>query len=338
MLRKRVSKGAVAVLGLCFMTYLSPGTHRKATLDKPLNSEKVRELLREFSPVARQRLESALLNSQFDGVLDSKLVQNVLRAQGGKMTLQGFMTDMLPVARLYSVPATSAFRVGAVCEGASGNVYFGANLEIASEPLGFTIHAEQSAINNALAHGEKAVLSLAVTNAPCGMCRQFLNELTTASNLHVLIDGKPTTTLRALLPDSFGPADLNVKAGLLGQSEVVLTIPSGTADELAQAALQAAQRSYSPYTLSYSGVALRLKNHAIITGSYIENAAYNPSLPPMIAAVDRLRFTGWPFSDISNAVLVEAADAKISQEGISRLVLKGVSPGADLRVVKAQKK
>lgn len=319
------------------MAYLSQGTQKKVVVQKsPLSPETTQQSLSHFSEAARQRLEAALFDARFDGVLESGVVKDVLRLEGGAKTLEQFMISMLPVARLYSVPATSAFTVGAVCEGASGNIYLGANLEIANAPLGFTIHAEQSAIDNALAHGEKAVLRLAVTSAPCGHCRQFLNELTTASTLEVLVDGKPNTTLATLLPDSFGPADLGVKGALFGQSEIHLALMSGTGDALVQAALRAATRSYSPYTLSYSGVALQLKDKTIVEGSYVESAAYNPSLPPIISAINRLRFSGHQPSDISGAVLIELAESKISQQGITRLLLEAVAPGTELRVVKVR--
>jgi len=285
---------------------------------------------------ARQRLETTLFNERFDGVIESAVVEDVIPLRGGAMTLEQFMIDMLPIAQLYSAPTTSGFRVGAVCEGATGNIYFGANLELASAPLGFTIHAEQSAIGNAFAHGEKAVRRLAVTSAPCGHCRQFLNELTTASTLQVMIAGKPRTTLMSLLPDSFGPADLGVKGGLLGQTETPLVAVSGAGDPLVEAALRAASRSYSPYTRSYSGVALRLKNETIISGSYVENAAYNPSLPPLLTAIDRLRFSGGQYSDICRAVLVELDGSKISQQGITHLLLETIAPDTELRVVKAR--
>jgi len=324
-------------LAFCLVSCSSQRTERKAAVQKPiLGPETAGNLLSQFSDAARQRLETTLFNERFDGVIESAVVEDIIRLQGGAMTLEQFMIDMLPIARLYSTPATSGFRVGAVCEGSSGNIYFGANLELAGAPLGFTIHAEQSAINNALAHGEKAVRRLAVTNAPCGHCRQFLNELTTASTLQVMIAGKPKTTLTSLLPESFGPADLGVKGGLLGQAEAPLVAVSGADDPLVEAALRAASRSYSPYTRSYSGVALRFKNEAIIAGSYVESAAYNPSLPPILAAIDRLRFSGGQYSDISRAVLVELDGSKISQQGITRLVLETLAPGTELRVVKAR--
>lgn len=324
-------------LALAFSLACSSGkVERKVSMKPVLSPEAAGGPLAKFSEPARRRLESVLFNERFDGAIDAEVVKDVLRLQGAGMTSEQFMLEMLPIAQLYSQPPTSAYRVGAVCDGASGNIYFGANLELANAPLGFTIHAEQSAIANAVSRGEKAVQRLAVTAAPCGHCRQFLNELTTASTLQVMIAGKPATTLAALLPNSFGPADLGVEGGLGGQMETQIVPVSGAANPIAEAALRAAGRSYSPYTLSHSGVAFRLKDGTIIAGSYIESAAYNPSLPPVIAAIDRLRFSARPYADISEALLVELQGAKISQEGITRLVLHGIAPDVELRIMKAR--
>ncbi len=324
-------------LGFSLASFSPQRMDKKATVKKPiLTPEAVKTHLSKFPEAARQTLEAVLLDERFDGVIESQVVEETIRLAGGTLTREQLMTDMLPIARLYSTVPTSGFRVGAVCEGASGNIYFGANLELPGAPLGVTVHAEQSAIANAFSHGEKGVRLLAVTSAPCGHCRQFLNELATASTLQIMIAGKPKATLKALLPESFGPADLGVEGGLLGQTETPLIPLSDASDPLVAAALRAATRSYSPYTRSYSGVAVRLKNGRIISGAYMENAAYNPSLAPMLAAIDRLRFSGFQYSDISKTVLVQLERSKISQQEITRLILDTIAPGTELRVVKAR--
>jgi cytidine deaminase len=324
------------VLILGFSLACSGRVEKKISLKPVLSPQVLESNLSKYSEAARRPLEAALLDSKFDGAIESSVVAEVVRLQGSSATPEQLMVDLLSIARLYSVPATSQFKVGAVSQGASGNLYFGANLELPGAPLGFTIHAEQSAIADALAHDEKAVERLTVTAAPCGHCRQFLNELPTASTFQVVIADKPSTTLAALLPNSFGPADLGVKGGLGSQPETLLTSVSGNESPVEQAALHAASRSYSPYTGSFSGVALRLSDGAILAGSYMENAAYNPSLPPVIAAIDRLRFKGASYADISEAALAELEGAKISQEGITRLVLQSIAPGVTLRLVKTK--
>lgn len=285
---------------------------------------------------AARRLDALPLTDAFDGVIGQHLVEEAIQGANGQAALDQLMLDLLPVAQRYSVATTSGFKVGAVCEGVSGNLYLGANLELPGLPLGFTVHAEQSAISNAFAHGEKAVRGLGVTNPPCGHCRQFLTELATASTLEIMIAGSLKTSLSDLLPKSFGPGDLDVQGSLLDHPETPLLPLAATADPLVAAALGAATRSYAPYTRSYSGVALRLKNTLTISGAYLENAAYNPSVPPILTAIDRLRFSRAQPADISEAVLVELEHPKISQQAITRLVVDTVAKGAVLRVVIAR--
>ncbi len=69
-------------------------------------------------------------------------------------------------------------------------------MEFASQALSFTINAEQSAANNAWLHGEEGVQIVAVSAAPCGNCRQFLKELTTADR-----------SLRLIYKKSADPSD-----------------------------------------------------------------------------------------------------------------------------------
>jgi cytidine deaminase len=291
--------------------------------------------LARFPRPARERLEAVLVDRGFDGVVEAEVLDDLRRL--GSATAERLLVDLSAVASLFSMSATSGFHVGAVCEGLSGNAYFGANLEVDGAPVGFTVHAEQSAVANALAHREKAILRLAVTAAPCGHCRQFLNELATASELHLIIGENAATTLAALLPEPFGPADLGVEGGLIGSTETPLALHAGADDALADAALRAASLSYAPYTQAHSGVAFRLRSGTIVVGSYIENAAFNPSLPPVLTAIDRLRFVTRTSSDVTEAVLVELDGAKISQEALSRMLLDTIAPGAVLRLVRASR-
>ena len=72
------------------------------------------------------------------------------------------------------------------------------------------------------------------------------------------------------------------------------------------AALAAANASYSPHTSTFAGVALQTGSGLIVTGRYAENAAYNPSLSPLQAALSQLVLHDQPFSSIARIVLVEA--------------------------------
>jgi cytidine deaminase len=114
--------------------------------------------------------------------------------------------------------------VSAAGIGASGNVYLGVNTEQNNLSLQHTTHGEQGVVNAALTSGETQLVSLAVTAAPCGHCRQFLNELTGAKGLNIMVPGAETETLTRELPKDFGPQDLGVDGALLTPKNNGLTL------------------------------------------------------------------------------------------------------------------
>jgi len=237
--------------------------------------------------------------------------------------------DLLPKAAAFARPPISNFKVGAVARGASGRTYPGANVEFAGEALSFTVHAEQSAVMNAWMSGETGIDVVGTSAAPCGYCRQFLNELVTAPELVVVMPNE-TRRLSDLLPSSFGPRDLGISGGLLQRDDHRLVIDD--TDDLAQAALQAANMSYAPYSKSYAGVALRTHDGKIVTGAYAENAAFNPSLSPLPAALSQLNLRGGSWEDIAECALVRV-DAL--HDNATRVVLASVGK-APLRVIAAR--
>jgi cytidine deaminase len=244
------------------------------------------------------------------------------------------MTMLLPFAAEYAKPPISNFRVGVVSRGLSGNLYYGTNVEFAGEALSFTVHAEQSSVTNAWMHGETGIDRVAVNAPPCGYCRQFLNELVTADRL-VMAMPNETRSLADLLPSAFGPRDLGIAGGLMQHEHHALTMDpaADNDDDLARAALVAADMSYAPYSKSYAGVALRTRDGAIVAAAYAENAAFNPSLSPLPAALSQLNLAGHAFGEITDAVLVHV-DAM--HTGATRTVLATL-PNVTLRTVQAQR-
>ncbi len=111
----------------------------------------------------------------------------------------------------------SKFPVGAAILTGDGTVVSGCNVEIAS--YGLTVCAERNAVFSAVAAGHRQVQAVAVSaplapgTTPCGACRQVLNEFKPAdSDLIVILDGESgprLTTLAALLPEAFGPVDID---------------------------------------------------------------------------------------------------------------------------------
>ncbi|KAL0954093.1 hypothetical protein HGRIS_005239 [Hohenbuehelia grisea] len=125
----------------------------------------------------------------------------------------------------------SKFPVGAALLSGDGAIIKGANIENAS--YGGTICAERTAIVKAASEGIRSFAAIAiVTNikspiSPCGMCRQVLREFC-ALDMPILLvpadypqppseskgstteGGVRETTLDELLPDSFGPEQLEL--------------------------------------------------------------------------------------------------------------------------------
>ncbi|HEX3466619.1 MAG TPA: cytidine deaminase [Candidatus Elarobacter sp.] len=230
------------------------------------------------------------------------------------------MLSLLPWAAGYADPPISRFFVGAIALGASGALYAGGNLEFPGMPLSASVHAEQSAVANAWLNDERELRAIAVTATPCGHCRQFLNELSGASRLAVLVRDTPRTTLGELLPSAFGPADLDVPVGLLDGVVTPLAAKIDAGDVLGRAALGAAEASHAPYSHAYAGVALQTADGTIVTGRYAESAAYNPSLPALQCALVELALRRIDRTTITAAVLVEASAASSQRAAVEALL------------------
>jgi len=239
------------------------------------------------------------------------------------------MLERLAEAESYARPAVSGYRVGAVVRGTSGAVYLGANIEFAGENLAQTVHAEQAALSNAFMHDEPSIEAIAVSAAPCGHCRQFLFEFAGGRDIEILVPGQPAITLSVLLPRPFGPRDLNVTGGPLSRTKIAMQ----NIESVAQAARYAAANAYAPYTNSPSGVAIRSRRGNVYRGSYIENAAFNPSLPPLQVALAAMAMAKEDFSDIAEVALAEAANNSISQLNATKSVLAVIAPRAEFRLL-----
>lgn len=295
--------------------------------DSPIDTIELTAALSSFPSVVRARVR-ALHRPPFTGIIAAADVTPIVEELS--TTIDELMPRLVPLAARFAKPPVSNFFVGAVARGVTtGNLYYGANLEFAGESLGHSLHAEQSAVANAWMSGERGIDAIAVSAAPCGHCRQFVNELTTADTLVVTTpDG--TDALHTLLPKSFGPGELDGAARLM--APVHLRLTADARDELARAALAAANMSHAPYSRSYAGAALRTADGAIFAGAYAENVAFNPSLPPLQAALSQLNLAGRSFDEIREAVLVHVGDIHLNS---TRTVLAAVCD-ATLRTVEAR--
>jgi cytidine deaminase len=295
----------------------------------------------------REAVERATLADHF--VISPARVRSLAKQRG--LDPQDLLPEFVREAQKLAIPPTSKFHVGAAALGASGAVYLGVNIELPGLPLNASIHAEQFAVITALRAGETSLEAIATTAAPCGHCRQFMNELRRAESLRVIIPDPFFKTrhlvlpLCDLLPHAFGPLDLTHDDSLpllLEKRHNALTLAGGvSADDAAlERALAEANSAYAPYSSSPAGLVLADANGELHSGRSVESAAYNPTMSPLhvalVAAVGSAGLgdkNGGGWDSIVSATLVEIADAPVQYAGTVALILKTIAPRAALRVV-----
>jgi cytidine deaminase len=250
-----------------------------------------------------------------------------------QLTYAQMMQVLIVVAQGFSRSPISKFKVGAVVEVSDGTCLLGTNLEFQGQPLNQSVHAEQFATVLARHFGFETISKLHISAEPCGHCRQWLNEIKGAEKMKVQIHGpsdRPTeaseaSDLGSYSRNLFGPKNLGVVGDLLTPTSVKLqrvqTVPNAKPpplrDDLVQATLQQAEKSYAPYSKSYAAVGLLLDNDQVVTGPYLENCAFNPSLQPFQAARIAQMGLGLGQNSLREVVLVEACsqgDPQVSHQ------------------------
>lgn len=111
--------------------------------------------------------------------------------------------------------------VGAVLISESEKRYLGCNVESANYK---GLCAEASAIAGLVSSGERQIRTIYVIGpgehlcTPCGDCRQRIREFATPETEIIVLDGDGAPlkhyTMNELLPDSFGPENLNKTSGM----------------------------------------------------------------------------------------------------------------------------
>lgn len=112
----------------------------------------------------------------------------------------------------------SRFPVGACIRTTSGQLFAGCNVENASFSL--TLCAEAAAIGSMVSAGQQHIKEVLVMGGgaelctPCGACRQRLREFAMPDTPVYICDIngiRKTMTMAELLPESFGPQNLEKK-------------------------------------------------------------------------------------------------------------------------------
>jgi len=267
------------------------------------------------------------------------------------------MIALLPIACQYAKMPVSNFCVGAVVKGRAkvelnddnsgyADLYLGANIEFENQALCHSIHAEQAAISIAWQAGENEISSIATSAVPCGHCRQFLYEISAGKALSILTPDSSSSTslsyeskdISLVLPDAFGPADLNCKYLFMQtnpETDSSIFI-EGKPDALEQQGILTANESYAPYTGNIAGCSVILKDGNIFSGRTIENAAFNPSLLAFSAVIIQLVMAhqsgyciGKIFDSVVRVILVERPK-KSSQKDLTKLLLAACRPDLEL--------
>lgn len=285
-----------------------------------------------FSQHSLDLLASTRNAEGFRGQIPAEVASEIQARE--KISVNELLRHLVPLAQEHASVPISQYSVGAVCLADSGAIYLGMNIEVPGKPLNFSVHAEQSAFTSAFMHKETGVTAIALSAPPCGHCRQFMNEFCSMTELEVLIADQPHT-LKDLLICSFGPEHLNNPAGAFGVERKHLRLQEATDDYLVNRAREAAETSYAPYSGSPSGIALRTRDGRLHAGSYIENAAFNPSMSPLHAALVSVVLSGCKLSDLAEVALVELSSPAITQEDIVHIIITAVAQSASFRIARA---
>lgn len=125
-------------------------------------------------------------------------------------------------ARKKAYAPYSGYMVGAAVLTNELRIYTGCNIENAAYTP--TVCAERTAVFKAVSEGWRRFKAIAVVGSPkgditqyafpCGVCRQVMREFADADNFVVIVakseQDYQTLTLRELLPEGFGPENLNI--------------------------------------------------------------------------------------------------------------------------------
>ena len=274
-----------------------------------LTNQKIEAVLAELEESEKVQLISELKDPDFNGQINS-----VSPARAN---------DLLKLATCFSIAPISGFYVGAIAVGRSGKLYLGANMEFQGVPLSASLHAEQSAILNAWMHEERELLALHVSETPCGHCRQFMRELSNPSNLKIHCKGQ-TFQIEDLLPGAFGE-NRKKGHGLLDSMATNLESVKTKPHTRSQHAINAAQRSYTPYSQSPEGFVAQCLDGHFFSGRAAESIAFNPSVSGVVVALNQRNLSSRRSVAITACTQAKLATALNSPLAQAKAIMKHIA-------------
>lgn len=123
------------------------------------------------------------------------------------------LMNIAKLARKNAISSISGYNVGAALMAKSGTIYIGANIEENSIP-NLSNCAERVALQNAMAHGEREFLKIAIvggkkqtevldyTISPCGVCLQYILDF--CSNVDILTYNNEGNIIASKVTDFLG--------------------------------------------------------------------------------------------------------------------------------------
>ena len=274
-----------------------------------LTNQKIEAVLAELEESEKVQLISELKDPDFNGQINSVSPARV--------------NDLLKLATCFSIAPISGFYVGAIAVGRSGKLYLGANMEFQGVPLSASLHAEQSAILNAWMHEERELLALHVSETPCGHCRQFMRELSNPSNLKIYCKGQ-TFQIEDLLPGAFGE-NRKKGHGLLDSMATNLESVKTKPLTRSQHAINAAQRSYTPYSQSPEGFVAQCLDGHFFSGRAAESIAFNPSVSGVVVALNQRNLSSRRSVAITACTQAKLATALNSPLAQAKAIMKHIA-------------
>ncbi|WP_158683737.1 cytidine deaminase [Pseudoalteromonas sp. T1lg22] len=258
------------------------------------------------------------------GIISAQQFENLSQLLGNnhKDTAQWLLTQIQP----WAVAPISQFQVAALVHARNhqGEEFYaaGVNVELPHCGLESAVHAEQTALHNAWLNDACELLHLYVSATPCGYCRQFIKEFCAGTGLAISI-GEVEATLSELLPLAFGPNDLGVSERILAEQKGNCC-GLGKCDDvepLQQQLHRHLQLSYAPYSGGQAALMLSMGEQHFY-GRYIENAAFNPSFHPLLAAFSQVALLGQgiDFNAIDRVFLCELDSLKSHRDSTEAMV------------------
>lgn len=240
------------------------------------------------------------------------------------------MKNKLEQIKSLAKPFVSGYKVSCVVE-SGGNYYDGINVEITPQ---YNIHAEQTAIHNAIINGVTKIEKIYLQDSPCGHCRQFINEID--ENIEVYFKNN-ILKIKDLIPKSFGQEEL------LGKKEVPFlkfsnpiqnfVNPMDHINDIKDSiATFEHMSSFSPYTKSSCGVVIVTDNN-FFRGRYIEAAAFNMSVLPIMGAISQFFLSGSDLKEIREIILVENKNKPINHGKITKEILSYLELEDKLKII-----